>query len=275
MEATLRDVLPEAYKRHTAIAHFNFRTLEDIEPFVEAACELNVPIVIACSPKVFNVIGGRNIVKVYRALASCCKIPVVLHLDHATDLGDIWRAIAVGFTSVMIDGSSLPYEENVKLTSTVVKTVRSAGISVEGELGVVGGREDSLRRVEEELFTDPKEAFAFVKETEVDALAVAVGSVHGFYKSPPKLAFDRIKEISEITKTPLVLHGGTGIPITEIKKAISLGIAKVNIGTEFKALIIQSYRELSQDMDDIVDIVSVVKKRLKEKAKELLKEINN
>jgi len=275
MEATLRDILPEAYKEHRAIAHFNFRTLEDIETFIEAACELNTPIIIACSPKVFNVLGGRNIVEIYRASASCCKIPVVLHLDHATDLRDIWRAISAGFTSVMIDGSILPYEENVKLTSTVVKVGRSAGISVEGELGVIGGREDSLERLGGKLFTDPEEASVFVTETGVDALAVAIGSAHGFYKSTPKLAFERIRAISEVTKTPLVLHGGTGIPIEDIKKAISLGIAKVNIGTEFRALIIQTYRELSQHMDDIVDIVSVVKERLKERAKEFLEQINS
>jgi ketose-bisphosphate aldolase len=275
MEATLKDVLESAYKEHRAVAHFNFRTLEDIEVFIEAASELNTPIIIACGPKVFNTLGGKNIVGVYKSLVSCCRIPVVLHFDHATNLEEVWRAIGVGFTSVMIDGSLLPFEENVRLTSTVVRVAKPAGVSVEGELGIVGGKEETLVRTEESLYTDPAEACRFVAETGVDALAVAVGSMHGFYKSTPKLSFERIREINKAVNIPLVLHGGTGIPIEDIKRAISLGIAKVNIGTEFRALIIQTYREFSQQVDDIVDIVSVVKERLKDKAKELLQGINS
>lgn len=273
MEATLKDVLLDAYRAHKAVVHFNFRTLEDIEAFIEAASELDVPIIVACSPKIFNILKGRNIVAIYRSLASYYKIPIVLHLDHASSLEEVWKAIGVGFTSVMIDGSLLPLEENIKLTSEVVRVAKSAGISVEGELGVVGGREETLNRPVDNTYTDPDDAKRFVRETNVDALAVAVGSIHGFYKSTPNLAFDRIKAISETTNIPLVLHGGTGIPIADLKKAISLGITKVNIGTEFRALIIKTYREFVHNSEDIADIISITEERLKEKARELLEQI--
>lgn len=273
MEATLREILLEAYKSRKAVMQFNFRTLEEIEVFIEAGNETSNPIILGCIPKIFNILGGRNIVGVYRSLASTCKVPVVLHLDHATNLEDIWKAMSTGFTSVMIDGSRLPLDENIKITSTVVRVARPAGLSIEGELGIIG-RTGTLEETNLEDFTTPEEAQRFVAETEVDALAIAVGSVHGFYKSTPKLAFDRIDIISRITNIPLVLHGGTGIPISDLKKAIHLGITKVNIGTEFRDLVIRSYRELSQSADDIVDVVKIVKERLKYRAMEILTEIN-
>jgi ketose-bisphosphate aldolase len=272
MEVTLRDILPKAHKEHRAILHFNIHTLEDIEGVIEASSELDLPVIVACTPRVLNTLGGRSIVGVYRALADYCNTPIVLHLDHTTELKDIWKAISAGFTSVMIDGSRLPYEENVNLTSTVVEVARAAGISVEGEIGAVPGREDDSKKYKG-ILTDPAIAYSFVSETEIDALAVAIGTVHGFYKEPPRLDFERLERIDRQVNIPLVLHGGTGIPIPDIKKAISLGISKVNIGTELLALVTDTYREASKLNYDALDIVNEGKKRLKERIKELLIEI--
>lgn len=272
MEVTLRDILPSAYKEHKAVLHFNIHTLEDIEGIIEAGYELDLPVIVGCTPRVLNALGGRSIVGVYRSYADYCSTPVVLHLDHTTDLKDIWRAISSGFTSVMIDGSRLPYEENIQLTRTVVEVARAAGISVEGEIGAVPGREDDSKDYTGTL-TDPDIAYSFVLETEVDALAISIGSIHGFYKEEPRLDFERLNEINKKVKIPLVLHGGTGIPISDIKKAISFGIAKINIGTELLALVTKTYKELSRLDYDALDIISEGKRRLKERVKELLLEI--
>ncbi len=252
--------------------HFNIHTLEDIEAIIEAGYELNLPVIVACTPRVLNTLGGRSIVGVYRSLADYCNTPIVLHLDHTTELKDIWKAISAGFTSVMIDGSRLPYEENVKLTSTVVEVSKAAGISVEGEIGAVPGREDDAKEFKGAL-TEPEVATSFALDTGIDALAVAIGTAHGFYKDPPRLDFERLERIDREVNIPLVLHGGTGIPISDIKKAISLGISKVNIGTELLALVTNTYREASKLSYDVLDIVNEGKKRLKERAKELLIEI--
>ncbi|HOP56030.1 MAG TPA: class II fructose-bisphosphate aldolase [bacterium] len=272
MEITLKEILPPAYREHRAILHFNIHTLEDIEGVVEAGYELDLPVIVACTPRVLNTLGGRSIVGVYRSLADYCSTPVVLHLDHTTELRDIWRAISSGFTSVMIDGSRLPYEENVQLTRTVVEVARAAGISVEGEIGAVPGKEDDLKDYSKDL-TDPDMAYSFVLETEVDALAVSIGSAHGFYKELPELDFERLSSINKKVNIPLVLHGGTGIPVSDIKKAISLGIAKVNIGTELLALVTETYREVSRLDYDALEIVDAGKRKLKERVKELLLEI--
>jgi|YelNatPaOPRAMG01_1025707.scaffolds.fasta_scaffold03145_2 ketose-bisphosphate aldolase len=272
MEVTLKELLPAAYRNHKAILHFNIHTLEDIEGVIEAGYELNLPVIVACTPRVLNTLGGRSIVGVYRSLADYCNTPIVLHLDHTIELKDIWKAISAGFTSVMIDGSRLPYEENVKLTTTVVEVSRAAGVSVEGEIGAVPGREDDAKEYKGAL-TEPEVAYSFVLDTNIDALAVAIGTAHGFYKEPPELDFERLERISRGVNIPLVLHGGTGIPISDIKKAISLGISKVNIGTELLALVTKTYREVSELNYDALDIVKEGRNKLKERVKELLLEI--
>lgn len=263
MEVTLRDILPSAYRERKAILHFNIHTLEDIEGIIEAGYELGMPIIVACTPRVLNILGGRSIVGVYRSLADYCDTPVVLHLDHTTDLKDVWRAISSGFTSVMIDGSRLPYEENVRLTHTVVEVARAAGISVEGKIG-----ED-----ESNTLTDPDLAYSFVLETEVDALAVSIISPYGLYRESLRLDFERLDKISRKVNIPLVLRREREISISDIKKAILLGIAKVNIDDELLDTVTKTYKEMANLDYDALEIVREGKFRLKETVKRLLLEI--
>jgi fructose-bisphosphate aldolase class II/tagatose 1,6-diphosphate aldolase GatY/KbaY len=169
-------------------------------------------------------------------LASRVGVPVGLHLDHCSDYELILQAIRDGFTSVMADGSSLPFDENVAFTSQVVKTAHAFGVEVEGELGHVGQAGQEADYTDKNFFTRPDEAARFAELTRVDALAIAFGSAHGFYKTTPNLDMERLTAINSATGTPLVLHGGSGIPDGQLKKAFTLGINKFNIGTEFFAL---------------------------------------
>lgn len=250
--------------------HFNIYTLEDIEGIIEAGDELGLPVIVACTPRVFSTLGGRTIVGVYRSYADYCNIPVVLHLDHTTELKDVWKAISSGFTSVMIDGSRLPYDENVQLTRTVVEVSRAAGISVEGKVSAVP-RGDGNSRDHVEILTDPDIAYSFVLETEVDALAVSI--VSSYSGEIPRLNLERLDSINRKVKIPLVLHEYGGISISDIKRAISLGIAKINIETELLALNTETYKELSRLDYSVLEIISEGKRRLKERVRELLLEI--
>jgi fructose-bisphosphate aldolase class II len=157
-------------------------------------------------------------------------IPVAIHLDHGENYETCKKAIEAGFTSVMIDASSLPFEENIKETKRVVEFAHQHGVSVEAELGHVGGQEDDM--VAELMYANPKECEIMVKSTGIDCLAPALGSVHGPYQGEPKLGFKEMEEVQKLTNIPLVLHGGSGIPEQQVKRAISLGTAKINVNTE-------------------------------------------
>ena len=158
---------------------------------------------------------------------------VVLHLDHAKDYDEIRKAIDAGYSSVMFDGSSLPLKENILGTKRVVAYAKKYGVSVEAELGTVGGTEDGIAVAQDEVrYTDPADAVEFVKQTGIDALAVAIGTNHGQYKSKTNINFERLKEIKDVVDIPLVIHGGTGVKEEDVKKVIDLGIRKFNVGTE-------------------------------------------
>jgi fructose-bisphosphate aldolase class II len=160
-------------------------------------------------------------------------IDVVLHLDHAKDFNEIRKAIDAGYSSVMYDGSSLSFKENILGTKRVVEYARKNGVSVEAELGIVGGTEDGLAVSQDEVkYTDPKEAVEFVKQTGIDALAVAIGTNHGQYQSKTDISFNQLKRINDAVDIPLVIHGGTGVKDEDVKKVIDLGIRKFNVGTE-------------------------------------------
>jgi ketose-bisphosphate aldolase len=191
-----------------------------------------------------NYIGLKTTAYMIKGMAESVNVPVCLHLDHATDIEMIKECIREGFTSVMIDASMKSYEENIAETSIIVEYAAKYGCSVEAELGKVGGKEDNVGVDEREAaFTNPSDVPHFVKETGLDALAIAIGTVHGFYKSEPKLDFDRLAQIIKITEVPLVLHGGTGVPVEDFKKAVKLGMSKINVGTELKATYASAVRE--------------------------------
>lgn len=232
---TLKSVLHEAQKGKYAVGAFNFFTLENLRGIIKGARDLDSPVIAMASVGALKVMGEKIVVSMTRNLAEEYGQEVVLHLDHATDYDLIRRCIDLGFTSVMIDASQKSYEENVEITQRVVSYASKYGVSVEAELGHVGGVEDHISVDERDaLFTVPEDAKRFVDETGIDALAVAVGTVHGFYKSEPDIDFDRIRSIRALTNIPLVLHGGTGVSDGDLAKAIELGITKINVGTELK-----------------------------------------
>jgi fructose-bisphosphate aldolase class II len=184
----------------------------------------------------------------------CTTVPVAIHLDHGSSFESCVRAIHAGFTSVMIDGSHHPLAENIALTRRVVDVAHAVGVSVEAELGRIGGQEDDLSvDAAEAAYAVPEECDRLVKETGVDCFAPALGSVHGPYKGKPRLGFDRMKTIGELTGIPQVLHGGTGIPLADVQRAISLGTAKVNVNTENQLAAARRIREVLAQNPDLYD----------------------
>ena len=204
-----------------------------MQAVIGAAEELNKPVIIAHA-EVHNVYNDISFVgPAMIAAAQNAKVPVCVHLDHGTSLNMVYRALRIGFTSVMIDTSALPYEENLKITKDVTEIAHAMGVGVEAELGrLVTGESGEASGLEganpADFYTDPKEAESFVKETGVDALAVAFGTSHGFYKAQPKLDFDVVKNCAKATGLPLVMHGGSGVSDDGYRQAIKAGIRKIN-----------------------------------------------
>ena len=230
---TLRSVLRASLKANYAVGSFNFFGLENVQGIIRGAVNKQAPVIVQASSGAVKHMGEKAICGMVKGLADECEIPVVLHLDHAGDYDFICRCIDNGFTSVMIDASRKSFQENIELTSRVVDYASRRGVSVEAELGKVGGSEEDIKVEEKDAyFTNPDDVEKFVRSTGIDALAIAVGTIHGFYKSEPKLDFERIAAIRSISDIPLVLHGGTGIPDSDLTKAIQLGINKINVGTE-------------------------------------------
>ena len=218
-----------------AVGAFNFWGLENLQGIVLGAFNKKAPVIVMSSPAAVKHFGEKTVVGAVRGIAEEYGVPVALHLDHATDYDMTCRCIDNGYSSVMIDASSKGFNENVDITARVVEYAARTGCSVEAELGHVGGKEDDISVDEmSALFTRPEDVVKFVSSTGIDALAVALGTVHGFYKSTPKLDFDRIAAIRSRSPIPLVLHGGTGVPDEDFRKAIKLGINKINVGTELK-----------------------------------------
>lgn len=232
---TLRDVLGPAEQGGYAVGAFNANNMEIVQAIMEAAAEERSPVILQASQGAIRYAGLDYIVSMVKTGAQGLDLPVVLHLDHGTDFLQVMRCIRAGFSSVMFDGSALPLEENIDITKQVVEIGRAVGVSVEGELGKIGGTEDDIAVSEKEaLFTDPQEAQRFVHESGVDALAVAIGTAHGPYKGRPELDFARLEKIRELTGLSIVMHGASGVPAEDVRKGISLGIRKVNIDTELR-----------------------------------------
>lgn len=233
MYVTLKDVLKDANQLNMAIGAFNTHNLEMLPAIIKAAEKQKAPVIIQTSCGTANYVGHKNLVAVSKSMAEEYGVDVVLHLDHAKDFAEIRKAIRAGYSSVMFDGSSLPFKENILGTKQVVNFAKEYGVSVEAELGTVGGTEDGIVVSQEDVFyTDPKDAVEFVNETGIDALAVAIGTNHGQYMSKTDISFDQLEKIKEAVAIPLVIHGGTGVKEEDVKKVIDLGIRKFNVGTE-------------------------------------------
>lgn len=233
MYVTLKEVLKGANQLNMAIGTFNTHNLEMLPAIIKAAGKQKTPVIVQTSCGTANYVGHKNLVAVCKSMAEEYGVDVVLHLDHAKDFDEIRKAIRAGYSSVMFDGSSLSFKENILGTKQVVNFAKEYGVSVEAELGTVGGTEEGIVVSQAEVFyTDPKDAVEFVAETGIDALAVAIGTNHGQYMSKTDISFDQLKQIKEVVDIPLVIHGGTGVKDDDVKKVIDLGIRKFNVGTE-------------------------------------------
>jgi ketose-bisphosphate aldolase len=248
---TLKEILKDTRKGHYVVGAFNFNGYEDAQGMINGAVEKRSPIILMASLGACKYIGLKQTVGMVRGMAESVDIPVCLHLDHATDYDYIKAAVKEGFTSVMVDASALDYETNIRDTKAIVEFAHKYGVSVEAELGKVGGKEEQVVVSDmSATFTDPADVPRFVEETGLDALAIAFGSVHGFYKSEPKLDFERLGKILKLTDAPLVLHGGTGIPEQDFKRCISMGMAKINVGTEFKKAFTDTLRKMCKELPE-------------------------
>lgn len=230
--------------------------------------ELKSPLMVALGPKEGNWIGPDFIPAVV-SRAARSSIPAVLHWDHGNDLGEVVRAIRLGYTSVMIDASLLPFEDNVAVTSTVVEVAHAAGVSVEGELGTIGKTEGADEGgTDDILYTEPAEAVEFARRTGVDSLAIAIGTRHGIYPASlkPELKLDLLEQIDAVVDVPLVLHGGSDNPDAEIREACLRGINKVNISSDVKGAFYDGMREVLTDtsLRDPRLIVPVAMERAKD-----------
>ena len=248
---TMKELLVTAQKEKYAVGSFEFWSLDSAQAIIHAAETENVPVILQAGKIECDFCDGvKYLAQIAQIAAADAKVPVALHLDHATDYDFICEAINAGFTSVMIDASMLPFEENVKITRKVVETASRTGVTVEAELGKLSGNEGTVNVSEEEANqTDPKEAARFVEQTGVDALAVAIGTAHGFYTFTPKINIQRLIDITKEVSIPLVLHGGSGTPEKDVQEAVKHGIAKVNICTELVAAFGKTYIKTQAPQD--------------------------
>jgi len=257
MLVNLKTVLDLAEKGGFAIPAFNVYNMESVIGVLEAAEEMKAPIIMQVYPRLMKEQTGYFLSPVIKAAAERATVPVCFHLDHGPSELETTRSIRYGATGIMLDGSTLPFEENIALTKGVVETCSYLDIQVEGELGHVGMTNDD----DMDEFTTPEDAKRFVEETGVSCLAVAVGTAHGKYKKPPKLDIERIKEIRTATNnTALVLHGGSGVPDEEIRKAVAAGIRKMNFATDICYAFLDTCLEELQKPDRAVAIDTFMKK---------------
>ncbi|WP_338450243.1 class II fructose-bisphosphate aldolase [Niallia oryzisoli] len=252
---SMTDMLKKAQSEGYAVGQFNVNNLEYAQAILQAAEEEKSPVILGVSEGAGRYMSGfKTVVKMVEGLFEDLKItvPVAIHLDHGSSFEKCKEAIDAGFTSVMIDASHHPFDENVETTSKVVEYAHSKGVSVEAELGTVGGQEDDVV-ADGVIYADPKECEELVKRTGIDCLAPALGSVHGPYKGEPNLGFKEMEEVKVATGVPLVLHGGTGIPTKDIQKAISLGTAKINVNTENQIASTARIREILDTDKEVYD----------------------
>ncbi|BFH10520.1 class II fructose-1,6-bisphosphate aldolase [Paenibacillus melissococcoides] len=250
---SMNEFLPKAKAGKFAVGQFNINNLEFTQAITEAAMEENAPIIFGVSEGALRYMGMEYTVAMAEAAAKKSGLPIALHLDHGSTFEVAMACIRAGFSSVMFDGSHHAYEDNIRLTKEVVKAAHAMGVSVEGELGTIGGVEDDLEVDEASAqLAKPEEAIRFYEETGVDALAIAVGTAHGMYKGEPKLHYDIIEAVASKIPVPVVLHGGSGVPDESIRKAIAAGAGKINVNTENQVACTAAIREaLAKDADMI------------------------
>ncbi|MCR5108805.1 MAG: class II fructose-1,6-bisphosphate aldolase [Lachnospiraceae bacterium] len=249
---TSKEMLETARKKGYAVGAFNVENMEMVMAVLAAAEETGSPVIMQTTPGTIKYAGLDYYFANVRAAAERTKIPVVMHLDHGNSFELACEAFRVGYTSIMIDGSKKPFEENIALTKSVTDVCHSGNIPVEGELGRVGGKEDDLDNTDGvNPYTDPGEAREFVRRTNVDTLAVGIGTSHGVYKGIPKVNVEVLSAIRNVVDIPLVMHGTSGVPDEQVKDCVSRGICKVNYATDLRIAFTQGLKaHIAEHPDD-------------------------
>ncbi|WP_067729932.1 class II fructose-1,6-bisphosphate aldolase [Oceanobacillus damuensis] len=250
---SVKDMLNKALKGNYAVGHFDVHNLEWVQSVLEAAEELNSPVILGVTEEAIEYFGGFTVAK--ELVASLIKekeitVPVALHLDHGSSVENCRSAIDAGFSSVMIDASKLPFDENVKTTKEVVDYAHKLGVTVEAELGNIGGKERDITS-DDPVYANIDECKQLVALTNIDSLAPALGSAHGPYKGEPKVDFKKMKEISESIQIPLVLHGASGLYTEQIKQAILSGTAKINVNADNHLAFTKRVRQLLNEHEEM------------------------
>ncbi len=277
---TLREVCADAEKGKYAVGAFGVQNLETIQAVIEAAVEEKSPAILIISEGAIKYAGLQTITNIVKTLAEEAPVPIVAHLDHGPSFEMATACVVAGFKSVMVDASHYDYEKNVSITRQVVAMARAVGATVEGEIGKIGGVEENIVVDEADAtMTEPEEAAGFVKDTGIDAVAVAIGNAHGLYKGEPRLDIPRMKRIHDAVKAVdpncfLVLHGGSGTPDHMIKDAIAAGVSKINIGTELKLAFVDGVKETlvkKPNVDDPRHLIGPARAKVKEVTKQKMR----
>lgn len=250
---TTKQMLLDAQAGHYAVGAFNVENMEMVMAVVEAAQEMNAPVIVQTTPGTLKYAGLDYYLANVATAAKRASVPVAMHLDHGSSFELAMQAMRTGYTSVMIDGSHEVFEENIRVTKAVADACRPAGVPVEAELGKVGGKEDDLDGGSGNGYTDPEEARIFAESTGISSLAVAIGTAHGVYKGEPKLDMDRLSEIRKVVTIPLVLHGASGVPDEAVRETIQRGICKVNYATELRIAYSKGVKEVIAQNPDVFD----------------------
>lgn len=272
--ASMNDILIPAFQERYGIAAFNIVNDLTLDAVVAAAEELRSPLIVQVSVKTVKAVGAKLIHAMFAEIAGRASIPATLHLDHCPHVGVIEECLKAGWNSVLFDGSGLPYEENLEQTKRVVAIAHNCGAAVEGEIEAVKGVEDGIGTDDDVPIVPLDQAVTFIKETDIDLFAPAIGTAHGVYKGEPKINFQRVQEIVAASPIPMVLHGGTGLSEDVFHRLISRGTAKVNISTQLKITLADSLREYLEKHSteyDPLKLLGASREQIKEMAKNFLR----
>lgn len=266
-------ILQDAYDGHYAVGAFNCLSIEHVLGAIKAAEELRSPIILQLAEVQFPCAPMEMMAPVYLEVAAKATVPVAVHLDHGQSLETCVKAIQLGFNSVMFDGANLPFEENVRQTAEIVRIARAAGVDVEAELGKVGDTGfggEGTGEATPDVFTDVEESAEFIAKTGVDALAIAIGNLHGRYVATPQLNIERLREIAQRNNLPLVLHGGSGTSEEDFKSCIHNGISKINVATALQMAVTDAVRNYVTECPsaNYIDMKDVIVKATCESVKQ-------
>ena len=250
---TTRELFADAQKNSYSIGAFNLENMEMVQAVAAAAEELKAPVIMQTTPSTVKYADLRYFYANVKAAAEMASVPIVVHLDHGNSFDLAMRALRVGYTSIMIDGSHESFADNVAVSKAVADACHPSGVPVEAELGKVGGKEDDLEAGDENPYTDPQQAKEFVERTGVDSLAVAIGTAHGVYKGIPKVDVDRLSAIREVVSIPLVLHGTSGVPDDIVRECVRRGICMVNYATDLRIAFSKGVKAYMQADPDVFD----------------------